>query len=196
MNTDPARLFPQIQLGVSPTYSHMPLTSQNSTPKQSPPAVRERLQFSEIPFASRKGRRFNHNRDPGQARDRAIADWPEGRGSGPDRVKAQRDHGEKFTARASAPPGASRRMGVPRPKMDGAMWARCPTLLETAHPRLNLGSARRGDPTLYSRGFATFAGKISRFSSAAQRHCGIFSPCASRLRVSPLPPSSQHSDSG
>ena len=37
--------------------------------------------------------RFNHNREPGQARDRAIADWPEGRGSGSDRVKGHREHG-------------------------------------------------------------------------------------------------------
>ena len=34
-----------------------------------------------------KNRNFNHNRAPGQARDRAIADWPEGRGSGHERVK-------------------------------------------------------------------------------------------------------------
>ena len=33
---------------------------------------------------------------------------------------------------------------------------------ETAHSRLKLGSARRSNPTLHSRGFALFAGKISR----------------------------------
>ncbi len=41
---------------------------------------------------TRKGEReFNHNRAPGQARDRAIADWPEGRGSGHERVKETED---------------------------------------------------------------------------------------------------------
>ena len=36
-------------------------------------------------------RNFNHNRAPGQARDRAIADWPEGRGSGHERIKEKED---------------------------------------------------------------------------------------------------------
>ena len=41
-----------------------------------------------------KNRNFNHNRAPGQARDRAIADWPEGRGSGHERVKEKEDTDE------------------------------------------------------------------------------------------------------
>ena len=36
-------------------------------------------------------REFHHNRAPGQARDRAIADWPEGRGRGHERVKEKED---------------------------------------------------------------------------------------------------------
>ena len=36
-------------------------------------------------------RNFYHNRAPGQARDRAIADWPEGRGSGHERIKEKED---------------------------------------------------------------------------------------------------------
>ena len=39
----------------------------------------------------KKKRNFHHNRAPGQARDRAIADWPEGRGSGHGRVKETED---------------------------------------------------------------------------------------------------------
>ena len=39
-------------------------------------------------------RNFNHNRAPGQARDRAIADWPEGRRSEHERVKETEDTDE------------------------------------------------------------------------------------------------------
>ena len=38
-------------------------------------------------------RGFNHNRAPGQAGERATEGWPEGRGSGRDRVKGHGAHG-------------------------------------------------------------------------------------------------------
>jgi hypothetical protein len=44
-------------------------------------------------FAMRKVfRGFNHNRALGQVRERATECWPEGRGSGIDRVKGHREH--------------------------------------------------------------------------------------------------------
>jgi glycosyltransferase involved in cell wall biosynthesis len=44
-------------------------------------------------FAMRKVfRGFNHNRARGQVRERATGGWPEGRGSGIDRVKGHREH--------------------------------------------------------------------------------------------------------
>jgi len=57
-----------------------------------------------------KQKRFNHNREPGQARDRAIADWPEGRGSGSARVKEHRELGAGFLGRGPAPRSLKRRI--------------------------------------------------------------------------------------
>ena len=49
------------------------------------------------------------------------------------------------------------------------MWAIRTTLLETTHPHLNLGSARRSNPTQYASGFASFAGKTSGFLPPSRR---------------------------
>ena len=56
-------------------------------------------------------------------------------------------------------------MGVPAQR-GGKMWAGRTTLLETSHSRLNLGSARRSNPTQYASGFAAFAGQNLRFPPA------------------------------
>ena len=78
-----------------------------------------------------KNRNFNHNRAPGQARDRAIADWPEGRGSGHERVKETEDTELEEGSRAEAQWRGGRR---------------------------NTKIVSFG---FYSRGFAAFAGKTN-----------------------------------
>ena len=49
--------------------------------------------------------------------------------------------------------------GVPPASISLSMSGGTPNLPQTARLRLNLGSARRSNPTQHSRGFALFAGK-------------------------------------
>jgi len=84
-------------------------------------------------------RNFNHNRAPGQARDRAIADWPEGRRSEHERVK------EKESTEECMESGL--RMGTRK-----------------GISRRGAGTRREKNTKIvcfgfYSRGFAAFAGK-------------------------------------